>query len=125
MNKPWGFHLILDLYNCNPEKIRNADIIKEFIIKLCDLIQMTRYGEPLLVRFGKEPSVSGYSLCQLIEESNINGHFIEQTNCACIDVFSCKEFSVAEAQQFCVEFFDAEQCEFSYIERLNIDWENY
>jgi S-adenosylmethionine/arginine decarboxylase-like enzyme len=34
----------------------------------------------------------GYTLVQLIETSNITGHFVEETNDMYLDVFSCKEF---------------------------------
>jgi S-adenosylmethionine/arginine decarboxylase-like enzyme len=39
--KVWGIASSFDIYHCNPETIRNADKIKQFVIELCDLIEMT------------------------------------------------------------------------------------
>ena len=43
--KPWGMSCSVDLSKCNAQKIRDADAIKQFVIKLCDLIKMKRFGE--------------------------------------------------------------------------------
>lgn len=116
--KPWGYHTIIDLKNCDPYLISDEEYITKFVIKLCDLIKMTRYGDPIVVRFGKNPSVTGYSMFQLIEESNISGHFIENLSSACLDIFSCKEYDVEKAVKFCKDYFDAEEIEIQYIERM-------
>jgi len=116
----WGYELIIDLYDCNPEKIRNAETIKQYVIELCDVvINMTRYGEPMLVRFGKDPTVTGYSLCQFIEESNITAHFIESTNSIALNIFSCKSFDLFAALAFTQEYFEAANYSILYTERLN------
>jgi S-adenosylmethionine/arginine decarboxylase-like enzyme len=52
---------------------------------------MVAYGEPQIVHFGTG-NKAGYTLVQLIETSNICGHFVEETNDMYLDVFSCKDF---------------------------------
>ena len=104
---PWGWHLVLNLYDCSLEKIQSAETIRQFVIDLCDLIEMRRFGEPTIVNFGDDPRVTGYSLVQLIETSNICGHFAEDTNRAFIDIFSCKKFDPEVAAEFCVKTFEA------------------
>ena len=32
---PWGLLSCIDLYDCDPKIIRDADAIKEFVAKLC------------------------------------------------------------------------------------------
>jgi len=42
---PWGLLTSLDLYDCNPDKIRDADKIKQYVVDLCRLIGMKRFGD--------------------------------------------------------------------------------
>ena len=114
---PWGWHLVLNLYDCAPEQIRSADVIRAFVIELCKRIEMQRYGEPTIVNFGADPRVSGYSLVQLIETSNICAHFAEQTNAVYLDIFSCKKFDPEVAAAFCIETFGALKANGTFISR--------
>jgi S-adenosylmethionine/arginine decarboxylase-like enzyme len=106
--QPWGMSCAIDLTGCNPEKIRNAKAIKDFVVKLCTLIDMKRFGETVVVDFGEDPRVSGFSMTQLIETSLISGHFANQTNAVYLDVFSCKSYPPQKTAEFCKEFFEAE-----------------
>ena len=83
----WGILASVDLHNCNPETIRSAEKIKQFVYELCDRIKVTRFGECLVVNFGEDPRVSGFSMAQLIETSLISGHFANQTNTVYLDAF--------------------------------------
>lgn len=103
----WGLEVQVDLGGCDPDIIRDADLIKEFVIQLCDLIKMKRFGECTVVHFGEDEKVAGYSMTQLIETSLISGHFANQTNAAYINVFSCKEFDPRVVEDFCSAYFKA------------------
>jgi len=102
----WGLHTTIDLKNCHPELIRSADAIKDYVIQLCDLIEMNRFGDPLIVNFGQTPELAGYSMVQLIETSNISGHFINMDNSIYIDIFSCKLYNPYIVAQFTKDFFN-------------------
>jgi len=104
---PWGWHLALNLYDCDLERITSADTIRAFVIELCARIEMRRFGEPTIVNFGEDPRVSGYSLVQLIETSNICGHFANASRAAYLDIFSCKQFDPQIAAEFCIQSFQA------------------
>lgn len=110
----WGLLTSIDLFNCNPKKIRSAKEIKKYVRELCKKIEMKRYGETIAVRFGREERVKGYSMAQLIETSLISGHFAEQTNSAYIDIFSCKYYDPIKAEKFSKEFFKAKRVESSF-----------
>jgi S-adenosylmethionine/arginine decarboxylase-like enzyme len=103
----WGLMASLDAKACNPELIRSADSIKEYVIQLCDLIQMKRFQDTIVVNFGEDEKVAGYSMVQLIETSLISGHFANLTNAAYIDIFSCKIYDPYEAAEFTKNFFQA------------------
>lgn len=113
----WGYSLHLNLAGCNPEKIRDGEFLKKFFLDLCAHIKMTPYGEPQVIYFGKDPFVSGYSVNLFLEESNITGHFVEQTNRVFIDVFSCCEFSSKDAFSYVKEAFDAESGNYKFLVR--------
>jgi hypothetical protein len=58
----WGVSASFDIYNCEPAKIRSADKIREFVVELCDLIDMKRFGETTVVHFGEDERVAGFSM---------------------------------------------------------------
>ena len=101
----WGIASAIDIYDCNPETIRDAEAIKRFVVELCDLIEMKRFGETQVVHFGEDERVAGYSMVQLIETSLISGHFANQSNAVYLDVFSCKPYLPEMVQDFAEKFF--------------------
>jgi S-adenosylmethionine/arginine decarboxylase-like enzyme len=104
----WGLHSGIDLHGCNPETVRSPEKIKQFVVELCDLIEMKRFGECVVVDFGEDPRVAGYSMTQLIETSLISGHFGHPANpYAYLDIFSCKYYSPTVAAEFAKKFFEA------------------
>ena len=115
---PWGILTSLDLYTCNPETIRDAEKIRQYVIELCKLIDMKRFGECRVVHFGADERVEGYSMIQLIETSLISGHFANLTNAAYIDVFSCKPYNSDAMALFSKEFFEAKSMNMHLRERM-------
>jgi len=107
--KAWGLLSSIDLYNCNPEYIRDKEKIKTYAIELCELIKMKRYGDCEVVNFGEDQRVAGYSMTQLIETSLISGHFANQTNTSYIDIFSCQLYDPQKAADFTKNFFEADK----------------
>ncbi|MBM4138834.1 MAG: S-adenosylmethionine decarboxylase [Nitrospira sp.] len=106
--KAWGLCSAVDLQNCNSNLIRDVDYIKRYVVELCELIGMKRFGECQVVDFG-EGRVAGYSMVQLISTSLISGHFANDTNSAYLDIFSCKGYDPAVVRSFSEEFFGARQ----------------
>ncbi len=106
----WGIAASIDIYNCNPETIRNADKIRQFVSELCDLIQMKRFGETVVVNFGEDERVAGFSMTQLIETSLISAHFANMTNATYLDVFSCKPYEPRVVKDFAMKFFGGSRC---------------
>lgn len=104
---PWGILTSLDLYDCDPQTIRDAEKIREYVRQLCHLIAMKPFGECQVVHFGQDERVAGYSMIQLIETSLISGHFANLTNAAYIDIFSCKYYDPEDAARFSQGFFQA------------------
>jgi S-adenosylmethionine/arginine decarboxylase-like enzyme len=113
----WGLLASIDLHNCNRDDIRNPEKIKQFVIALCDRINMVRHGDCLIERFG-DGELEGYSAFQFIETSSVTAHFDEKvSDAAYIDIFSCKFFSPFDAEVFCREFFGAQESKLNYLIR--------
>jgi len=113
----WGLLTSIDLHHCNPDLIRDAEAIKYYVDKLCQLIEMKRFGDTQVVHFGEDEKVAGFSMIQLIETSLISGHFANQTNRAYIDIFSCKYYDPQVAADFTQEYFQAKEIKIHYILR--------
>ncbi|MBL7101058.1 MAG: S-adenosylmethionine decarboxylase [Nanoarchaeota archaeon] len=103
----WGMLTSIDLHSCDPATIRDAEKIKDYVDILCKRIKMRKYGDTVVVNFGEDERVAGFSMTQLIETSLISGHFANQSNNVFIDIFSCRYYDPREAAEFTKEFFKA------------------
>jgi S-adenosylmethionine/arginine decarboxylase-like enzyme len=112
----WGYHLSIDCAGCN-ESIGIEDKVVAFSKDLVGALAMRAHGEPWVVRFGDDPKVTGYTLVQLIETSNITGHFCDHSREAYIDVFSCRAFAPDTVLEVIARHFAPAACETSYRER--------
>ena len=115
-NEYWGYHLILDCSNCDKAKITSEKNLKAFIKNLVDSIDMKAYGEPNIVWFGSGKT-TGYTLIQLIETSDVTGHFVDETGEAYIDIFSCKDFDIEVAKKVVKKYFNPKKIKTVYLTR--------
>ncbi len=113
----WGMLTSIDLHGCNPDTIRDADKIQQFVVELCESIKMKRFGECSVVNFGEDEKVAGFSMVQLVETSCISAHFANATNTTYLDIFSCKYYNPYDAANFTKEFFDGSDYTFTYLLR--------
>lgn len=110
IQKAWGLACSFDIYDCDPATIRDADAIKRFVYELCELIEMKRFGECVVINFGEDERVAGFSMTQLIETSLISAHFANASNTTYLDVFSCKPYDPAVVEAFAMKFFRGSRC---------------
>ena len=101
----WGLLASIDVYNCDESLIQDADAVKRFVARLCELIDMKRYGDTTVVHFGQDERIAGFSMTQLLETSLVSGHFSDSNRTAYLDIFSCKFFEPRQAAEFAIEFF--------------------
>ncbi|MDD5005254.1 MAG: S-adenosylmethionine decarboxylase [Candidatus Omnitrophica bacterium] len=106
----YGMEIILDLYGCDYKVITSRSALRNFVRRMCKLLDMKRFGKTLLPHFGhSDPKTSGYSMLQFIETSSITGHFSESKKSAYINIFSCRMFDAAKAINFTKKFFKAKK----------------
>ncbi len=113
----WGLLSSIDIHGCDGTTVRDAQAIKRFVVELCDRIDMKRFGECVVVNFGEDERVAGFSMTQFIETSLISGHFANQTNGVYLDVFSCKYYNPYEVAEFAKEFFTGAEYNLTYVLR--------
>jgi len=124
MAKCYGTELILDLRNCNPDKMNRRDV-GLFYDRLCLLIDMT----PTVRKFDhwestpkkdwpKESHLLGVSAVQFIVTSSITIHALWKLKNVYINIFSCKKFNVEKTKKFASEYFEGEIIQALSIERL-------
>ena len=112
----WGYHLILDCSGCDHEAITSAENIANFAKNLVKEIDMVAYGEPQVVNFGSG-NKAGYTLCQLIETSNIMAHFCDESGDCYMDIFSCKPYDIKVAENLFREYFAPKRMRINYMTR--------
>jgi len=104
--KKWGFHLLLDCADGDRKLIASRKNISNFVNVLVAKIDMKKYGKLWINRFAlHDESKSGISFMQMIETSNITGHFIDKTGNFYIDVFSCKPYDTRVVVQLVKKYF--------------------
>tara|TARA_R110002167_G_scaffold106873_2_gene273790 strand:- start:1315 stop:1644 length:330 start_codon:yes stop_codon:yes gene_type:complete len=100
------------------ERVTSEENIRLFIDNIVSAIDMKSYGEPMIAHFATHNAdASGYSFCQMIETSNISGHFSDKTGDCYIDIFSCKEYDTDLAIGAIEDFFRPEEVKMRYFER--------
>jgi S-adenosylmethionine/arginine decarboxylase-like enzyme len=114
--RSWGYHLIVDASKCDHDAIRSKKVIQEFVKKLVSDIDMVAFGPPKIVMFGVG-NKKGYTLVQLIETSDITAHFIEETDDAYFDIFSCKNFEPKTALKVIKDYFEPTKMKVRFIKR--------
>jgi S-adenosylmethionine decarboxylase len=115
---PWGYHALFDCVSCPMEMATSEKNIREFINEIVSAINMKAYGEPMIAHFAAhDADAAGYSFCQMIETSNITGHFSDKTGDCYIDIFSCKEYDIDVAIGVIKDFFKPQEVKMRYFER--------
>jgi S-adenosylmethionine/arginine decarboxylase-like enzyme len=112
----WGHHLLLNARKCVPATIRSKPLIEHFSRELVKKIDMVPYGNPKVVMFGSG-NKKGYTLVQLIETSNITGHFVEETDDMYLDVFSCKVFNPMTVEEVVDWYFGPTNVDIKFLSR--------
>lgn len=102
----YGQELVVDLYDCDYSIISSREKLHQFVRRMCEVIKMKPYGEPLIPDFGHGMSkTAGPSLVQLIESSSITAHYSPHWRMVCLNIFTCTYFDSQKALQFAKDFF--------------------
>lgn len=117
-NLGFGPHLMLDCRQCNPEKIGDLAYVFQVLDTLPERIGMTKIIQPYVFPYsGLVPEDKGITGMVVIAESHLSFHSFTEKDYFFFDLFSCKPFDVAAAQQAIIEAFEVKDWEAHYAER--------
>lgn len=104
----YGTELLLDIHGCDLAD-DSTDRLCDYFRKLCELIKMTRVGEPhVWIENSDVPHLKGKSGVQFIMTSNVVCHTLPLLGEVYVNIFSCKEFDPEAAKQFSIDFWKGE-----------------
>lgn len=113
---PYGMELVMDLHDCN-HTLFTREAITTYIMELCRRIDMERealhfwdYEKWPHLKEEAPPHLKGITAVQFIKTSNITIHALDDLRRVYINIFSCREFKVADAVEYTTEFFGASWC---------------
>ena len=111
---------MLDLWECNKERLADLQYIYFLLDELPGKIGMNKIAPPQIVSYPPNSNTfdkGGISAFVLIAESHISLHsFIEQAH-VFVDIFSCKEFNIQKAIGLFVEAFGVKKVEKKILNR--------
>ena len=110
----FGQELIFNLYGCDLKVMQSKEKLREFCLKICELIKINPVGKTIIRKTGKG-DLKGYSTCQFLETSSILIHTCNPILETYINIFSCRLFKNKEATEFTKKFFKPQK-----IEKLSI-----
>ncbi len=120
----YGIELILDLHDCD-KKTFNRKEIKQYLIELCELIDMERCKLSWWDDHGvhpdeqqTEPHLKGTTAVQFIMTSNIVIHTLELLGVVYVNIFSCKDFDPEVAADFTANWFKGKIVNSHVIDRI-------
>ena len=119
----FGYHLILDIFDCNIDSIRDEAVIREFLNVLLHKIKMKKMADPSFIYLSDEndyyvkKDIVGFTVFQGIETSSITINFCEGSRTAYFDLFSCKCFDQDIVIDLFNEYFGGEIANQMFISR--------
>ncbi len=102
MEKSLGIHVIIEMYDCNPDTLKNKDKVEEILLNVAGESNAHALGS-----FFHQFEPHGVSGVIIIEESHISIHTWPEHGYAAIDYFYCSdEVDIDAAIQLMKEEFE-------------------
>ena len=114
----FGPHLMLDLSECDQERINDLDFIFNFLNTLPDKIGMIKITQPYVFPYsGIVPEDKGITGFVVIAESHLSIHTFVEKGYAFVDLFSCKPFNTDMARDIIIQAFCSKKPKAYMLER--------
>jgi S-adenosylmethionine decarboxylase len=108
IREAFGPHLMMDLRECDQEKLSDYNLVFDILNELPEKIGMTKITQPYVFPYsGLVPEDKGITGTVIIAESHISIHTFQEKDYCFVDVFSCKDFDVELAAKCLVEAFNS------------------
>ena len=104
--RAFGFHLMLDGYRCNAERLDNLTACYDFLDRLVIELGVTKQSPPYLFRTPEQyVDKRGLSGWVPLVESGISLHTLTASRFVSLDVYSCRAFDQQRVIACMQEFF--------------------
>lgn len=115
----WGWLTTIDARYCN-DNINKPEVIQEFVTDILHKIDMVPIGDThILWCDTHDPQKIGYSVYQLLQDSNISIHFCPANeNQAYLDLFSCRPYEAQTVIDVFANYFSPEKYKVEFHERV-------
>ena len=116
---PFGYQLLLDLYDCKPSASDDLGLCYNFLEKIVAVLKVSPQSPPYIFRTDARqfPDKAGLSGWIPLVESGIQLHTLTIKNFISIDVYSCRQFALEPVIEFAKEFFAPRRVAHQYVER--------
>lgn len=116
---PFGLHVMLELYDCDPQILSDDNLVFTVLDKLPDKIGMNKLITPQVVHTpgNNKRDPGGWSGFVIIQESHISIHTFVKRRFVTADVYSCKEFDPYIAIDYFKKMFKTDDIEYGIEQR--------
>lgn len=117
--RPFGYHLILDLYDCDCDKLGSVEYCYHYLDVLPEMIGTDKQAPPyvILTDEKKYPNKAGISGWIPVVDSGISIHTIVPKKFVSIDIYTCKKFNPKKLKEFTIKYFRPKRVDEKYFLR--------
>ncbi len=115
----FGYELLLDCYDCDPEFVDSLDHCYHFLSAIVDFIGMKKQAPPSIFRTDRKefPEKTGLSGWVPLADSSIVIHTLTKNSFVSIDVYSCRKYDPEKVAEFTNKFFKPRKIDKQFILR--------
>ena len=121
---PYGFECLIDLHSCDALTF-NRKSINRYFTELCKLIDMKKCKVHFWDDVGvaseerqTEPHTKGTSAVCFILTSTVVIHTLDLLGAVYVNIFSCKAFDSASAEEFTRQWFKGHVAKSTFVQRV-------
>lgn len=116
-----GYHTLVELYECNSEKINNTNFVKETLLEATKIANLS-VVKTVLHNFNP----IGVSGVIVIEESHVAIHTWPEYNYVALDFFTCNtSYNLSESIKYIKNKFNSKKIEIKELKRgENVSYNN-
>ena len=116
---PFGYQLLLDLYDCKKGACDDLGLCYEFLEQIVNALKVEPQSPPYIFRTdGKRfPDKAGLSGWIPLVESGIQLHTLTVKDFISIDVYSCRQFELEPVITFAKRYFSPQRVVHQFVER--------
>ena len=109
-------HLTIDCYECDTTKLNDEELIKKFLIKVIEIVEM-KWLSPVTVYNAVKGEAPGKTGGGIISTSHIYIHTFTEDREFKFDLLSCKDFSSRQVINLAKETFESNKTIVKQMER--------